>query len=114
MSREDARGQEDHELRKRDRFLRDAVLQERLQARAEVHGLEALIRCRDLIGAPPAMAAGPAAFALVESGRIDLGRAGAAEEEPLLVQYVLAAPAHAALALPHPVDGPFDHDSGLL
>ena len=35
-------------------------------------------------------------------GRIDLGAVGMGEEEALLVQDVAAAPAHAALARPHP------------
>src|SRR5438045_3105213 len=55
----------------------------------------------------------PALFALVQAGRIDGGRARAAEEEALEVQYTLFPPLHDPLAQPYPVDVP-DDDGRLL
>src|SRR5688500_2767248 len=100
MSRPEAGGPEG--LADGDRLGRRPVLQQRLQLRSKVERLESLLGRRDLVGPPPAMAKRPAAFALVEAGRVDLRALGASKEEALAMQHVLAAPAHAALALPHP------------
>src|SRR5882672_4782733 len=85
-----------------DRLLWSTVSEQRLQARAEVVRLEPLGRRGDLISRPPAMAARPAPLALVEAGRIGLGAVGVGKKKALLVQDIPAAPAHAALARPHP------------
>src|SRR3984893_6418365 len=90
------------DLAKRDRFLRRPVAQQRRQAYAEIGRLETLVGGRDLIGAPPLMAARPASLALVEPGGIGLRAVGMGEEKAFLVKNVAAAPAHAALARPYP------------
>src|SRR5262245_33226320 len=63
---------------------------------------------------PPAMTARPTALALVEAGGVDLGAIGAGQEEALLVQHVLAAPAHAAFARPDPARRIDHRQPGLL
>src|SRR5437763_647487 len=97
-----------------DRLRRRTVVEQRLQAGSEVEGLETLVRRRDLVGGPPAMAARPAALARVEARCVDLGAVGAREEETFLVQDVPATPAHAPLALPHPARLADHRQPGLL
>src|SRR5262245_51202563 len=72
----------------RDGRCRRTIAQQRRQLPAEATRLEPLVRLRDLFGPPPTVPARPAAFALVQPRRVDLGPVGAGEEEALLVQHV--------------------------
>src|SRR5215469_3714332 len=57
----------------RDGRCRRTIAQQRRQLPAEATRLETLVRLRDLFGPPPTVPARPAAFALVQPRRVDLG-----------------------------------------
>ena len=60
------------------------------------------------------MATRPAPLLLVEPRHVDFSAVGAGQEEAFLVQNVFAAPAHAALARPHPARRVDHRQFGLL